>query len=95
MSCVSCFKGDTDTVFAVEGVAEWCIASLMRFADLDQETATATFEVFCVTNLGCDPGTVPAGRIEVGFRLCPDCAERTGARLSVPGEHGIVYTQPG
>jgi hypothetical protein len=28
--------------------------------------------------LGCEPGTVPIGRVTVMFRVCPDCAEPAG-----------------
>jgi hypothetical protein len=95
-SCVACFKGDTTTGFAVEGEAEWCIASLMKVAGLDQETATATFQVFAEQDLGCDPGMVPVGRVEMGVRLCRECAWRTGAHVAVaePGQLVTVYTQP-
>jgi hypothetical protein len=95
-SCIACFKGDTRTAVLLEGEAEWHIAALMHWAGLDQETATATFQVYAEQNLGCDPGMVPSGRVENGFRLCRDCARKTGVEVSevVPGTVGHVYVQP-
>jgi hypothetical protein len=86
-SCVSCFKGDTTTGFGVRGSAEAAVAMLAKFGGMSQDKATATFLVYAEQDLGCDPGMVPTGQIEVGFRLCRDCAERTGTHVGeLPGQ---------
>jgi hypothetical protein len=93
-SCVSCLKGDTSTAVQTEGEAEWCAAALSHFAGIDTETATTMVEMHAEEELGCEPGMVPAGRIAFTFRLCRDCARRTGVDVTELGERGRVYAQP-
>jgi hypothetical protein len=93
-SCISCLKGDTQTAVYVEGEAEWHIAALMHWAGLPSDQADATFLYYCEHELGCEPGLVPDGRFRHGFRLCRDCATRTGAKVVAVGEAGPVYVQP-
>jgi hypothetical protein len=93
-SCVSCFRGDTSTFVQIRGKAEWHVAALMRFAELGQAEATGTF-LHWAEEQGGRPGMVPEGEIEAAFRLCRDCARRTGADVVEPGdEMGTVYVQP-
>jgi len=93
-SCIACFKGDTRTVVLLEGEAEWCIVALSRWAGIGLEEAQATFLVYAEHDLDCEPGMVPDGRIEHGFRLCRECAEQTSVEVSEPGKVGHVYAQP-
>ena len=93
-SCISCFRGDTKTVVQAEGEAEWHIAALMHWAGLPSEQATATFLFYCEHELGCEPGRVPDGRFTHAFRLCRDCAARTGVDAVEVGKPGAVHAQP-
>ena len=92
-SCMSCFKGDTETMFAAEGEAEWIIVALHRATGMSVDESSATVAHFAQHELGCDPGTVPTGEISMAFRLCSDCAQRTGTSIGrlpdIP-----VYVQP-
>jgi len=88
-SCIACSKAETRTVVLVEGEAEWHIAALMRFVSLPQAEASGTFRAY----FGCDPGIVPRVRVACAFRLCRDCADKTGARVTEIGQSGIVYAQ--
>jgi hypothetical protein len=94
-SCISCFKGDTNTAVLLRGEAEWCAVALAHWADISTDDAMGILEFWAREEFGCDPGMVPAGRIDCGFRLCRACATRTGAHVSAPGELASVYEQPG
>jgi hypothetical protein len=88
-SCIACFKGNTRTVVLVEGEAEWHMAALRRFVGLSQAEVSGIFRAY----FGCDPAMVPSVRVSCAFRLCRDCADKTGARVTEIGQPGIVYAQ--
>ena len=99
-SCIACLRGDTTTIVSVQGEAEFVIAVMHHLAGLSLEDAQRTFLVIAAREYGCDPGSVPGGRITTGFRLCRDCAAKTGAHVvevrdatSATGAPGSV--QPG
>jgi len=97
-SCVACFKGDTRTAVMLEGEAEFHIAALHHLSGIPLEQADGTVLVAAEHELGCDPGMVPAGRFQLGFRLCTDCAAKTGATIvdlkaAEKGEPVFVYQQ--
>ena len=81
-SCIACFRGDTTTVLALKGGAEWIIAAMHKAAGLSLEEASATFHVIAEQEIGCDPGMVPVGRLDFAVRLCRDCAAKTGATVA-------------
>jgi hypothetical protein len=67
----------------------------MHLAGLPSDEAKATFLYVCEHELGCDPGRVPGGRHRGAFRLCSECAAKTGARIAEIGEtEVIVYVEP-
>ena len=92
-SCVACFEGGTDTVVWTEGDAEFHVAALMKLG-LSQQQASGTLHVYTEQELGCDPGTVPAGRFTLAIRVCRDCAAKTGAKVIELWESGTGYIQP-
>jgi hypothetical protein len=92
-SCVACYRGDVSTAILLEGEAEFHVAALRKLAGIPPDQAKATLLVFAEHELGCDPGKVPTGRCQGGFRLCRDCAEKTNAHIVEPGGTG-GYTQP-
>jgi hypothetical protein len=97
-SCVSCFKGDVTTIFAVDGSAEWLIAALGRAAEIPQDQATQMVLDLAHDSYGSPEGSVPEARMQMFVTLCRDCARRTGTtvvdRLDL--ETGAVpgYSQP-
>ncbi|MGH8937774.1 MAG: hypothetical protein ACRDV2_00300 [Actinomycetes bacterium] len=87
------------TAVLIEGEAEWCAAALSVFAGIDVEEAQATLLVYAEQELGCEPGTVPVGRIEFAFRLCRDCGRRTDVEVTKdgrgrPGVRAAVGREP-
>lgn len=95
-SCVSCFRGDTNTAVYSYGEAEWHIVVLGKTAKLSDEEATRTFRKYCEEVRGCDPGKVPTGEFVAAFRLCRKCAAKTGAQLGeVPSGATGAYGQGG
>lgn len=94
-SCIGCYRGDTTTVFLIEGEAEFIIAGIHKAAGLSLDEASATFQVIAGQEMGCDPGMVPVGRMTVGVRLCRECAAKTGTTVSEIGDDGAPgYRQP-
>ena len=95
-SCIACFKGDTGTAVYVKGVAEFHIAALHKAAGISLDEASATFRNYAEQELGCRPGMVPAGRFDVGYRLCRVCAKKTDTVVTeLPaGDAVIGYVQP-
>ena len=91
-SCVSCYKGDTTTVIAVKGTAEFHAAALVTLAGLPIQEAIGTVQAAAL-DLGHDIG----GRYKGGFRLCRDCATKTGAKVTdlsdLNAGKGVVYVQ--
>jgi hypothetical protein len=82
-------------VVQVECEAEWHMAALVHFAGLPVDQAEATFLYYGEHDLGCEPDRVPAGKFLESFRLCRDCASRTGRALVVErGREGPVYAKP-
>jgi hypothetical protein len=94
-SCTACYKGDTETVMLTRGEAEFHMAVLAQYADMSLNEATATITYFCRVEMGCQPGMIPDGVFTAGFRLCEECAAKTGAHVAVlvDGEM-IAYIQP-
>jgi hypothetical protein len=88
-SCVACLK-DTSTAIQVLGVPEWCMAQLAHWADIEPELAIATFNARAEEQ-GFAPGTVPDGPLQWDFRLCRDCAARTGAKVFELDDLGPGY----
>lgn len=79
-SCIACFRGDTTTAVGVEGNAEFHIAAMARLAGIPIDQASGTLLVW-LEEQGYDPGKVPVGRFSGAFRLCRDCARKTGAKV--------------
>jgi hypothetical protein len=88
-SCIACSDGDTRTVVLIEGEAEWHIAALMRLVGITQTEASGIFRAY----FGCGPGMVPRVRVACSFRLCRDCADKTGARVTGIGQPSFRYAQ--
>jgi hypothetical protein len=79
-SCVICLRG-TDTLLAFRGPVEWAIAGLAHLG-LSRAEATATVENWAAEQ-GYPDGTVPAGDVTVGVRVCRECAEPSGWRPAI------------
>ena len=97
--CISCYKGDTDTVMVARGEAEFHMAVLATFAGLPENEARDTMVYYAHESLGCTPGNVPGGQFVTLHRLCAECAEKTGALISTVADvknHTSVpaYLQP-
>ena len=93
-SCIACFTGDTTTAVSIEGDAEFHVAALIVFAGLGPREAQATFLAFTEYDMGLPSGQAPTGRFKLAFRLCRDCAAKTGAEVIEVGETGTGYVQP-
>jgi hypothetical protein len=88
-------RGDTTTGLVLQGEAEWVIAWLNKVLDLPMEQASRTIEVFCEQELGCEPGTVPAGPFDYAIRLCRECANGTPAIVGIISAGALpCYGQP-
>jgi hypothetical protein len=94
-ACVSCERGDIETVVVVAGHVDWIVAYIERVGDVSHEEAREIFD-------GDDSERMcgPDGYGIVGIRLCRACAERTGATVieerRIGREHGrYVDVQPG
>ena len=89
-SCVACFKGDVTTGLALRGEPEFAIAAIHVFAGIPIDQATATFLQYAESEPGAEPGEVPDQDVEIGIRLCRECAEKTGAKVGeLPDLPGI------
>jgi hypothetical protein len=93
-SCVSCFKGDTDTGFAVYGEAEWHLVMAQKLTGMDEEEATRTLLRSFEDTRGTDPGMVPAGEFLHSVRMCADCAAEHGAQVGPLNGEIPLYAQP-
>ena len=94
--CVACGRGDTSTGFAVQGDAEFVIVVVAVQARFSLDEATEALAVIAEREMGCDPGMVPIGELEVLVRLCRECAEQTDTtigQLEGDGE-APLYRQP-
>jgi hypothetical protein len=80
-SCIVCFAGDTTTGLILRGEAEWIAAALCKLG-LPEEQAYQTFFYVAENELGCDPGMVPAGVVDVAFRVCAPSASRAGMEVA-------------
>lgn len=99
-SCISCYRGDTLTAVILRGEAEFVIVGIARLCGLPLEQAEWTFDLIAREFYGCDPGKVPVGELMLPFRLCRECAERTGAKIAPlaaleRGEPVMVYRDRG
>jgi hypothetical protein len=77
-SCVACYKGDTTTALVISGEAEYVVAGIHLMAGLSADEAAAVFHHYAEQEMGCDPGMVPAGRMDICIRLCRECAAKNG-----------------
>jgi len=94
-SCTACYKGDTDTILLSRGEGEFHIAVLAQYADMSLDEANSTVTYFCEDAMGCQPGHIPGGVFDVGFRLCEECAAKTGAIVAVLADGEMTaYIQP-
>lgn len=87
-ACVPCYRGDTTTALVFRGEAEWAIAGLCVLG-VPVEEASATVEVFAEQELGAPKGTVPAGTLDLGVRVCRDCARKAGFPVGKVGRGGL------
>lgn len=60
---------------------------------LPEDEAIATFGYFAEHELGCEPGTVPGGRITHYVRVCRECAAKAGAKVAKVGADEIPCTR--
>jgi hypothetical protein len=89
--CIGCDKGGTTTAFAIRGEPEFAAAVLQTAADISPEEAAGAIEVWAELECGYEPGKLPDWLDGFVFRLCRDCAGKTGAKVA--GLSGDV--QPG
>jgi len=74
--CTGCGRGDTPTVYAVEGDAEFHAGAHAYVFGKSVEAANEFIEAWIVDTFG--PGKAPVGEFVVLVRLCAECSERLG-----------------
>ena len=94
--CVVCGRGDTTTGFAVQGEADFVIGVVSVQARISLDQATGVLAVIAEREMGCDPGMVPIGQLDVLVRVCSECAQRTDTNIGQLERDGEapIYRQP-
>jgi hypothetical protein len=87
-SCIVCLEG-TDTGLAFRGSAEWSTAGLMVLG-VPQDQATAIVQ----EANGSPAGTLPAGLVTTGVRVCRGCVDASGASFPLGVAPDLPVVEP-
>lgn len=79
--CVGCGRTGTWTIVYIDGHAGWQVYVLTQVANITGHEAAQAVGVVCEVVLGMEPGKVPMGSFQAGYRLCRDCAAKSDAKI--------------
>lgn len=97
--CVSCLNDHTTTIVVMDGDAAFHVAALERLGALPRDRAQATMYDNFRNVYGFAPDAVLEEGFLLDFRLCQECAAKTGAEVVsakdvFDGKPAPVYVQP-